>query len=55
MYWKIYVQKIAEWNHETVTLWFLHYCRLVDHVLNTAKSAKPNKDDDCHSATSYDL
>ncbi|XP_027921161.1 protein WVD2-like 4 isoform X2 [Vigna unguiculata] len=25
---------------------------LVDHVLNTAKSAKPNKDDDCHSATS---
>jgi len=51
MYWKIYVQKIAEWNHEIITLWFLHCCRLVD-----SKTAKANKDDDdCHSATSYDL
>jgi len=26
---EIYVQKIAELNHEIITLWFLHYCVLV--------------------------
>jgi len=58
LFWKIYAQKIVLLNGIIMDLsryGFLHYCRPVDQVSNTAKTAKADKEnDDSHSTTSYD-